>query len=66
MEYKVSFSTDKGTVKEVNQDSVMVKVANTKDHGRILLGVLCDGMGGLSYGEVASAKAVSMFEKWFA
>ena len=65
MEYKVCICTDKGTVKEVNQDSAMVKVANTKDHGRVAIGVLCDGMGGLSSGEIASSKAVAAFEQWF-
>lgn len=66
MEYKVCICTDKGTVKEVNQDSAMVKVASTKEHGRIVIGVMCDGMGGLSSGEVASSKAVAAFENWFA
>lgn len=65
MEYKVCICTDKGTVKEVNQDSAMVKVANTSEHGRVAVGVLCDGMGGLSCGEVASSKAVEAFENWF-
>ncbi len=49
MEFRVCISTDKGTVKEVNQDSTMVKVANTEKTGRIVMGALCDGMGGLSH-----------------
>lgn len=65
MEYKVCISTDKGTVKEVNQDSAMVKVANTESFGRIAIGVLCDGMGGLSNGEVASSMMVNRLDKWF-
>ena len=43
----------------------MVKVAGTVNHGRVAIGVLCDGMGGLSCGEVASRKAVEAFENWF-
>ena len=66
MEYKVCISTDKGTVKEVNQDSTMVKVANSDKYGRIALGVLCDGMGGLTHGEVASSMFVRRMQDWFA
>lgn len=66
MEFKVCVSTDKGTVKEVNQDSTMVKVAYAGSVGRIAMGVLCDGMGGLSHGEVASSMLIERFEQWFA
>lgn len=65
MEYKICVSTDRGTVKEVNQDAASVKVAATRTYGRILFAVLCDGMGGLSCGEVASSMAVKKFENWF-
>lgn len=65
MEYRVCISTDKGTVKEVNQDSTMVRVANTEKTGRIVMGVLCDGMGGLSHGEVASSMLIERFGQWF-
>ena len=58
-------STDKGTVKEVNQDSTMVKVASSDKYGRIALGVLCDGMGGLTHGEVASSMFVRGMQDWF-
>ena len=65
MNYKVCISTDKGIVKQVNQDATMVKVASTSSYGRIAMGVLCDGMGGLSHGEVASATAIEGFAHWF-
>lgn len=65
MEYKVCISTDKGNVKEVNQDSTMVKVANSDGYGRIVLGTLCDGMGGLTHGELASSMFVQRMEEWF-
>lgn len=65
MKLRLCISTDKGNVKEVNQDSAMYKVANTADFGKVFMGVLCDGMGGLSSGEVASAMAVQAFENWF-
>lgn len=65
MKFKLCISTDKGTVREVNQDAATIKVANTDKYGRIAMAVLCDGMGGLSCGEVASAAAIGRFEKWF-
>lgn len=63
MEYIVSASTDIGISKETNQDSFGVKVVSTS-LGKIVVAVLCDGMGGLSKGEVASATVVDAFHKW--
>lgn len=64
MEFLVSANTDIGLRKQKNQDSLTVKVANTS-MGKITMAVLCDGMGGLSQGEVASATVVEAFEQWF-
>jgi len=56
--------SDVGIKKETNQDSVLVKEATT-DCGRVMLSVICDGMGGLAKGEVASAALVRTFSRWF-
>lgn len=56
--------SDVGIKKNINQDSVLVKEATT-DCGRVLLAVICDGMGGLAKGEVASATLVRTFSHWF-
>ena len=56
--------TDIGIQRETNQDSVLIKRADTK-FGEILLAVVCDGMGGLEKGEVASAAVVNAFSEWF-
>jgi serine/threonine protein phosphatase PrpC len=64
LEYKISVHTDIGTRKETNQDSCCVKEAKT-DQGTILFAILCDGMGGLAKGEVASATLIKRFENWF-
>ena len=40
-----------------------MKVINTKQ-GRMVLAVLCDGMGGLDKGEVASASVIRAFDNW--
>lgn len=33
--------------------------------GNVLLSVICDGMGGLAKGELASATVIAAFESWF-
>ncbi len=63
MEFIVSAVTDMGLIKKVNQDSYNVRVYNTKQ-GKMVLAVLCDGMGGLSKGEIASSSLVNAFCKW--
>lgn len=62
--YTAAAQTDKGIAKSVNQDSLTVKVAGTA-YGEAALAVLCDGMGGLEQGEVASGVVVRAFEQWF-
>lgn len=64
MRYLAVADTDAGISKEVNQDSVLIKHAGT-DFGEIVLAVVCDGMGGLSKGELASATVIREFAKWF-
>lgn len=64
MNFIISASTDVGIVKSTNQDSLSVKVANT-NQGKVAFAVLCDGMGGLSKGEVASAAVIRAFDHWF-
>lgn len=63
MNFIVSANTDVGIVKSTNQDSLSVMVLNTP-LGRMAFAVLCDGMGGLEKGEVASATVVNAFRDW--
>lgn len=63
MNFIVSAVTDTGLVKTVNQDCYCVKVFQTC-LGEIVFAILCDGMGGLSNGEVASASLVNAFCEW--
>lgn len=63
MNYSVAAFTDIGIKKDTNQDSLSVKVINTSQ-GKMVFAILCDGMGGLQKGEVASASVVKAFEKW--
>ncbi len=64
MQFLTAVHTDVGIRKKTNQDSVLVQQANTS-LGTVLLAVLCDGMGGLAKGEVASASTISAFREWF-
>ncbi len=63
MNFIVTANTDIGITKSTNQDSVSLKVMNTPQ-GRMALAVLCDGMGGLAKGEVASAAVIRAFDAW--
>lgn len=64
MRYLISASSDVGIKKENNQDSLMAKSLSI-DGEEVALAVLCDGVGGLAKGEVASATVVKAFDKWF-
>jgi len=64
MEYFYDFATNVGTKKEVNQDSIYVSEAQLLN-GKAIIAVICDGMGGLSFGEIASGSVVATFSKWF-
>ena len=60
----VGSKTDIGNVKQVNQDALLCKIGsmNNNEFG---LFVVCDGLGGLEYGEVASKKTTEYFEEWW-
>lgn len=63
MNFIVTGNTDIGLTKSTNQDSLSMKVISTPQ-GRMVLAVLCDGMGGLAKGEVASASVIRAFDEW--
>jgi serine/threonine protein phosphatase PrpC len=56
--------SDVGIRKKINQDSSCLKIADTS-LGEIALAVVCDGMGGLKKGELASATVIRAFSEWF-
>lgn len=64
MHYLITADSDIGIIKATNQDSTCVKHANTP-LGEVVMAVICDGMGGLSKGELASATVVKAFSDWF-
>lgn len=63
MNYLLAYHTDLGK-RAVNQDSVLIRQAVFGDE-RMVLAVVCDGMGGLRKGEVASAALILRFSEWF-
>ncbi|MBQ3264261.1 MAG: serine/threonine-protein phosphatase [Ruminococcus sp.] len=64
MSFLTTVHTDVGIKKSTNQDSALLMEAQT-DFGSVLLSVICDGMGGLAKGEVASATVIDAFVTWF-
>ena len=52
---KTAFASSIGRVRETNQDFVKV----FKNQNNIIMGIVCDGMGGHQGGDVASTMAVS-------
>lgn len=64
MKYRIAVQTDVGIRKDTNQDSCCIKEAQT-NKGTVLFAVVCDGMGGLAKGEVASGTLIKVFSDWF-
>lgn len=59
-----AYHTEKGYMKQENQDALMIKIAQT-NQGTVGLFVVCDGMGGLGNGEIASSMAITSLSNWF-
>lgn len=64
MRFLTAINTDVGIKKNNNQDSVLLMEAET-EKGNILFAVVCDGMGGLEKGELASAAVIRAYVDWF-
>lgn len=64
MNYYATAKTDTGTRKNVNQDALMVQNQIT-GIGNLCICVICDGMGGLSSGEIASTCVIDELIEWF-
>lgn len=65
MRFMTAYSTDIGIKKETNQDSLLIQTATSRNYGEIAFGVICDGMGGLAKGELASAVLIRAMGEWF-
>lgn len=65
MRYSAGAYTDIGSTRKNNQDSFCVLRGRGSAQGNVLMAVVCDGMGGLYKGEVASGTVVTAFSDWF-
>lgn len=64
MQYLTAAITTKGISRTTNQDTLLVKHTTLKNK-EVVLAIVCDGVGGLSKGEVASQFVTREFDKWF-
>lgn len=64
MKFITGAYSDIGNYRETNQDSCCIMEADT-GIGKVLMTIVCDGMGGLAKGEVASASVIYAFKEWF-
>ncbi len=64
MNYISACCTDAGSINRINQDSLCLLSAEAYGYEYILAAV-CDGLGGLSEGQNASAYAVRRLSEWF-
>ena len=64
MAYITAWSTDTGICKKTNQDSALVMQAESF-RGDVLMAAVCDGVGGLAKGELASAYVAEQLQNWF-
>lgn len=64
MRYQSEAYSDIGSTRENNQDALCIMEADTCK-GKALMAIVCDGMGGLSKGEVASGSVINAFVEWF-
>lgn len=64
MNFVAGYCSEVGTTRKVNQDSLCIKQAQTSA-GKAIMAAICDGMGGLSKGELASATVIRSFSDWF-
>jgi len=63
MRFFYACQTDKGVARFTNQDSLLVKSVGV-DGSAALLTAVCDGVGGLSRGEITSRQAAKMLGNW--
>lgn len=64
MKYLTGMCSDVGIIKKVNQDAALIRQAETSK-GNVLFAVVCDGMGGLEKGELASSTVIAGMSDWF-
>lgn len=64
MNFIATYNTDIGIKKNTNQDSLAIRIIDSP-LGKVAFAIVCDGMGGLSKGELASKEVIMAFTDWF-
>ncbi len=64
MRYLTGVYWSAGSVTEENQDSLLLMQVLTA-RGRIVMAAVCDGMGGIDKGELASGCVTEQLQRWF-
>ena len=57
-------ATDVGNTRAVNQDAIFFRCVKKRSQ-YFALGAVCDGIGGLTHGELASQKVINAVAQWF-
>ncbi len=65
MRYTVATYLDAGPGKRVSQDGLCVRRAALPDGDEVIMAAVCDGMGGLQQGELASTECICALAAWF-
>lgn len=61
---KMAAMSERGRHRTKNEDACCLKVASAP-YGEAVMAVICDGVGGMSQGELASSTVVREFAAWF-
>lgn len=64
MSFQLVHFSSCGSVRATNQDAYCVRISMTSS-GFVAMGLVCDGMGGMNCGEIASATVSVAFGDWF-
>lgn len=65
MKRKIAYGClwEAGSKKTLNEDTLLLRTIKTRN-GSLLVGCICDGMGGVGNGECASGYVAEQLEKW--
>lgn len=61
--FTIAAKTDIGNIKKINQDNLLCKSGKVENN-EFGLFIVCDGVGGLSKGEIASTSVIEHFDSW--
>lgn len=64
MRFTGGCETDKGEFRQNNEDAIILRTANI-ECGNLIVGAVCDGIGGLECGELASRFVADKVSDWF-